>query len=90
MSPPRVEIGVSYQILFTPDENADLMETLKEMGYSEDSSGIKEFILDSLDDSEPDEPTLGDRVTSFIEEHPEAVDRIKQLGGDFIKRKFKF
>lgn len=78
-----------YFISFTPEEKSAIDEGLQEEGYSQDSDGLKEFILDSLTGEEPEprpqKPSRTGKLEQFILENPETVARLVQGAGGLYK-----
>jgi hypothetical protein len=52
------------------------MEALKEMEYSPDGSGLKEYIFDTFNEEPEDEKTdnLVEQVRGFIKRNPDTVN----------------
>ena len=89
-----IEVGVGLALTFKKNEIRDLEIMLREYGYTPDSAGLKDFILDSIyEESEPAAQNLGDKIAQALNDNPELTDKLKKMGTrwavNFAKKKFK-
>lgn len=86
------EIHTGWFIRFAPDEKefeSDLMEYMKEGGYSQDAEGLKKMLYDSIymEDSE-EKPNP---IMDAIRENPEAIKQtftgLGNLASQLINKK---
>lgn len=76
-------------ISFTEEEEAVIEDVLFEEGYEKTPAGLKEFVLDIIDeDSETEnrerrqrqDETLAEHITQFIKENPEVINKYTTIG----------
>lgn len=59
-------------IRLAPDEAKDVWDALTELGYTNDSIGMKKFLIDNLFET-GEKP--GNSLEEFIAQHPETIER---------------
>jgi len=88
----KIEVGVSFCLLFDTDEYSLLVEILKESGYPETKEGLKNFILDGgVGEQEPESKIsgLGDAIKNAIKDNPELTEQLAKDGIDLARKFFK-
>jgi hypothetical protein len=64
-----------FFISFTEKEISDVREELLARGYESGGEGIKEFLMDSLFEEEPEEvkKNFDEKISDLLKSHPEMV-----------------
>lgn len=80
-----------FLLVFSAKEHAAIKEALEEWGYTGDSDGLKEFILDEVSGEEPHlaGKNLGSTVGDLLMNNPELVRAGGQFVSSLLKRRRK-
>lgn len=90
MTTGKIEVGVSFCLLFNPDEYALLSEILRENEYPETKDGLKDFILDGgVGVPESKISGLGDAIKNAIKDNPELTEQLAKDGINLARKFFK-
>lgn len=93
MSPAKLDPArqiSGYFIEFSDEEMSIIMDGLTELGYSQDTAGLKKYILESImsaDENFNEPGDLGERIGVYIRQHPELILKAGKLAGSLFKRK---
>lgn len=83
-----------FFVPFPPDVIDVVREALTELGYDPDASGLRDFIMDELietdeENEEPEKETVkkpGENISKLLDEHPELVEKGTQIIGNLINK----
>jgi hypothetical protein len=88
--PPHLEIR-GWFLSFTDEELAIVKEAFEENGYELDATGMKSFILDTIDDAgaNNDSPIsavdgLVNKVAAIVKENPETIKAYASIAGNMF------
>lgn len=87
MESPKVEPLPGFLLVFTAQEHASIKKALEAWGYSSDSEGLKEFVLDEVcgENEHQKNVSLGSMLGDAVLSHPELID----MGSMALKGLFK-
>ena len=84
-------IGNIWQIMFSQEEEMEIMTFLRENDYGPDRNGLKDFIFDCMEGEEEEKKVPAkEKLANFIKENPEVVAGLGNTLGltvNFLKKK---